>query len=194
MPIEAQHVDSPDDVEITAADSRETFRVFRAADAPGVIPAKERGTMRADYVPHPMVEEGLQRFVGAGVSGGAMARVLFSSADMHVSYAWFKSGFPLPLHSHDKDCFYQVIAGSMRVGTEELGKGDGLLIPGGVPYTVTPGAEGVEFIEVRPNGDYDTRYRGKTEKYWDRIVATLHERQKTWETEPAPFGLLQPGA
>jgi hypothetical protein len=37
-----------------------------------------------------------------------------------VSYAWFKSGYPLPLHSHDADCYYLVIAGSMKVGSEVL--------------------------------------------------------------------------
>jgi hypothetical protein len=34
----------------------------------------------------------------------------------------------------------------MNVGTEELRQGDGVLIPGGAPYTVSPGPEGVEFL------------------------------------------------
>ena len=182
-----------DDIDVTPAEATraDTFRIFRGHAAPGVVSARDRGAIRPDHVPHPMAEAGLKRFVGSGVSGGAMARILYSSPTMHLSYVWFKSGFPLPLHSHDGDCFYQLIAGSMRVGTEELAKGDGLLIPAGVPYTVTPGPEGVEFLEMRPSGDYDTRYRGKTEAYWDRIVATLHERAPAWATEPAPFGLLE---
>ena len=109
---------------------------------------------------------------------------------MHLSYAWFKSGFPLPLHSHDADCFYQIIAGSMQVGTETLEKGDGILVPAGVPYTVTPGADGVEFLEMRPTGDYDTRYRSKVGKYWDRIVETLTARKAGWATEKPPYGLI----
>ena len=47
-----------------------------------------------------------------------------------------------------------------------------MLIPGGVPYTVTPGDKGVEFIEFRNAADYDTHYRAKTDSYWDRVADT----------------------
>lgn len=166
-----------------------TLRFFRAEAPVPVRAAAERGTLRDDDVPHRATVEGLKRF-GTHAAQGATARVLYSSNDMHVAYVWFKSGFPLPLHSHDADCFYQIIAGSMRVGTEDLRQGDGVLIPGGTPYTVIPGSDGVEFIEVRPTHDYDTRYRGKTDAYWDRIVAALVERAAPWASEPPPFGLF----
>lgn len=170
-----------------------SFRIFRGSDAKPMIPARHRGAVRNDHVVHPVTAEGLSRFAegGQGEGGpGAAARVLFDAPWMHLSYAWFKSGFPLPLHSHDADCFYQIIAGSMQVGTETLEKGDGILIPAGVPYTVTPGEEGVEFLEMRPTGDYDTRYRSKVAKYWDRIVETLTARKAGWATEKPPFGLI----
>lgn len=165
------------------------FRFFHANTQPEMRNAHERGTLRSDYVPPPATVEGLKRF-GAAVSNGATARVLYAANDMHIAYVWFKSGFPLPLHSHDADCFYQIIAGSMNVGTEELRQGDGVLIPGGAPYTVSPGPEGVEFIEIRPTQDYDTRYHGKTKAYWDRIIGTLQAHKEAWATEKAPFGLL----
>lgn len=164
------------------------FAIFRADAARGVRPAQERAAVRDDYAPPAAVTAGLSRFA-KGAGDGAMARVLFTSSWAHVAYAWFKSGFPLPLHSHDADCFYQIIAGSLRIGTEEVGQGDSILIPAGVPYTVTPGANGVEFIEVRPTHDYDTRYRG-TEVYWDRIMAVLDARKETWANEKPPFGML----
>lgn len=166
-------------------------RVFRADEAPGMRPASARGTERADHVVHPAVAEGLKRLGQAGMGNGATARVLYGSDEMHISYVWFKSGFPLPLHSHDGDCFYQIIAGSMRVGTEELEQGDGVLIPGGTPYTVTPGEAGVEFIEVRPTHDYDTRYKGNTEKCWDKLAETAASRQEIWSKERPPYNLLR---
>lgn len=169
------------------------FKIYRGSEAPHMIPARDRGAVRPDHVVHPETAEGLRRFAqgGAGEGGpGAAARVLFDAPWMHLSYAWFKSGFPLPLHSHDADCFYQIIAGSMQVGTETLERGDGVLIPAGVPYTVTPGEQGVEFLEMRPTGDYDTRYRSKARKYWDRIVDTLTTRKAGWASERQPFGLI----
>ena len=78
----------------------------------------------------------------------------------------------------------------MRVGSEDLGKGDGVFIPAGAPYTVTPGDQGVEFLEMRTSPDYDTHYRAKTDAYWDRVADTLRARKDIWKTEPAPYGLI----
>lgn len=165
-------------------------RVFRASDAEGMRNASERGAQRADHVVSPVVAAGFQQLGEAGMGNGAAARVIYSSQNMHIAYAWFKSGFPLPLHSHDADCFYQIVAGTMRVGSEELRKGDGVLIPAGTPYTVTPGEAGVEFIEVRSTADYDTRYKGNTEKYWNKLAEIATSRQAIWADERPPFNLF----
>lgn len=186
MPSEAE-----ERTETDAPEPAATVTIYRASEAEPMKSAKERGVVRKDHPVHPATAEGVMRFATGGAGDGAMARILFESEDFHVSYAWFKSGFPLPLHSHDANCFYQIIAGSMTVGTQLLGKGDGVLIPASVPYTVTPGPDGVEFIEIRPTSNYDTRYRGKTEKYWDKIVDTLQARKSVWAQEQAPYGLLQ---
>lgn len=164
--------------------------VFTKADQ-GVphISRKPRAADDPDYVPNPVIERGLHLFRNSA-SGGAAAQTLLRTPTLDVSYAWFKSGFPLPLHSHDVDCYYLVIAGSMSLGTETLGKGDGVFIPAGAPYTVNPGDEGVEFIEMRTSPDYDTTYRGKTDSYWDRIAETLRERKGLWASEKAPYGLI----
>ena len=151
---------------------------------------KQRGADGQGFELHPAIARGMAQMRESGDVGGAQAVTLFSSPAMHVSYVWFKSGYPLPIHSHDVDCFYQVFAGSMKVGTEELGKGDGVMIPAGVPYTVTPGAEGVEFFEFRTGEDYDTHYRAKTDSYWDRVAETRRERKAVWAEEKAPYGLL----
>jgi len=153
---------------------------------------KQRGAEDPGFELHPAIVRGMQQMREAGDVGGAQALTLYSGPTMHVSYVWFKSGYPLPIHSHDVDCFYQVIAGSMRLGTEVLEKGDGVFIPGGVPYTVTPGDEGVELFEFRSGPDYDTHYRAKTDTYWDRVAEVRQERKGIWAQEKAPYGLLSP--
>jgi hypothetical protein len=164
------------------------FTIYRGSEAAPYLGSRRRGG--ADGNMHPAIQRGLKLMYESGDSGGASVRVLFSSPDLHVSYVWFKSGFPLPLHSHDVDCLYQILAGSVALGTEELAKGDSVFIPAGVPYTMKPGAHGVEFLEIRTTHDYDTRYVAKTDAYWDKIAQMRQERAPIWEQEQAPYGLL----
>ena len=171
------------------------FVITRAAQAEPMKPRKPRGVADPATMLHPATMRGLQQMRGDDGPPGAAAMVLFSSETMHVSYAWFKSGYPLPLHSHDADCYYLIVGGSMKVGTEVLGKGDGVLIPAGAPYTVTPLDEGVEFIEYRTSEDYDTNFRSKNDAYWDQISETRKANAEKWAQEGQPFGLiLVPGA
>ena len=164
--------------------------IVRARDGHHHAGRKQRGADAPGFELHPAIARGMQQMRESGDTGGAQAVTLFSSPSMHVSYVWFKSGYPLPIHSHDVDCYYQVFAGSMKLGTELLEKGDGVMIPAGVPYTVNPGAEGVEFFEFRTGEDYDTHYRARTDSYWDRVAETRRERKAIWAQEKAPYGLL----
>jgi mannose-6-phosphate isomerase-like protein (cupin superfamily) len=166
------------------------LRITRARDAEPHRPRAQRAANDPKFVLHPAIVRGMKQFLKTADCGGATALTLFSMPALHVSYIWFKSGYPLPVHSHDTDCYYLVIAGSMRVGSDELAKGDGVLIPSGTPYTVSPGADGVEFLEMRTSPDYDTHYRGKTDSYWDRIANTRRVRKAIWAKERAPYGLI----
>jgi mannose-6-phosphate isomerase-like protein (cupin superfamily) len=166
------------------------FTITRGRDAQPHMGRRQRGAEAADFALHPAIQRGIEQFRETADCGGAAALTLFSMPTLHVSYVWFKSGYPLPLHSHDADCYYLVIAGSMKVGSEELLKGDGVLIPGGAPYTVNPGAGGVEFLEMRTSPDYDTHFRAKTDAYWDRVADTRRARKDIWKEETAPYGLL----
>jgi len=171
------------------------FVITRASEAEPMRPRKPRGVADPQAMLHPATLRGLQQMREDTGPPGAAAMVLFSSETMHVSYAWFKSGYPLPLHSHDADCYYLVVGGSMKVGSEVLGKGDGVLIPAGAPYTVTPLDEGVEFIEYRNAEDYDTNFRSKSDTYWDRIDEKRKASAERWASECQPFGLIPiPGA
>jgi mannose-6-phosphate isomerase-like protein (cupin superfamily) len=180
-----------DQAELPMATSGYVFT--RAADALPHKPRKPRGAEQPGFEMHPAIQRGLQRMREQGDTGGAAAFTLFSSPHSHVSYAWFKSGYPLPIHSHDTNCYYLVIAGAMKVGDQVLGKGDGVQIPAGAPYSVTPLEGGVEFIEIRESPDYDTHYRAKTDAYWDRLAEIRAARKETWAGEPAPYGLLSTG-
>lgn len=177
------------DIEANPMPSANGYQFTRANEGLPHVSRKPRAASDPDYVEHPAIIRGLDLFRNSG-SGGAAAHTLLRTPTLDVSYAWFKSGFPLPLHSHDVDCYYLVIAGEMKVGTEVLRKGDGVYIPGGAPYTVTPGEDGVEFIEMRTSPDYDTQYRAKTDSYWDRVAETLRERKGIWAQEKAPYGLI----
>lgn len=166
------------------------YVITRAGDAVPHMGRKQRGADDPGFEMHPAILRGLGQMREQSDTGGAAALTLFSSQTMHVSYVWFKSGYPLPIHSHDAECYYLVIAGEMKVGSEVLGKGDGVLIPADAPYSVTPLDKGVEFIEFRDSPDYDTHYRAKTDAYWDRVAATRRERKDIWAKEEAPLGLV----
>ena len=167
------------------------FVFTRAGEAEPHRPHGQRaGATDPAFVLHPAIVRGLQQFRETADCGGATALTLISTPALHVSYVWFKSGYPLPLHSHDADCYYLVIAGSMRVGTEVLGRGDGVLIPGGAPYTVIPQDDGVEFLEMRTASDYDTHYRAKNDGYWDRVADIRRASKARWAAEEAPYGLI----
>src|SRR3546814_12652559 len=97
----------------------------------------------------PIIEQGLKDRVDAGVRDGSFAKILFNAPGFALAYAWHKSDYPLPLHSHDSDCLYLVLAGEMRFGKEALGKGDGVFVPGNTPYTFVTGPDGVDFLEFR---------------------------------------------
>jgi hypothetical protein len=105
------------------AEAAPPFEIFRAHDA-------------TDYdetvmYPGPATDmdwQGAAALVEAGLNEGSRVKLLYSRPGMSLTYCWFKSGFPLPLHSHDCECLYFVITGSLRMGTEEFGTGDGFFV------------------------------------------------------------------
>ena len=158
------------------------FRVFRAHEGQDLTESQKMTL--ADLTP--AIADGVSRWVGAGVAEGNITKVLFAIPGMSLTYAWFKSGFPLPLHSHNADCLYYIIGGSIRLGTEDLGKGDGFFVGADVPYTYKPGPEGVEILEFRKVDSFDMKFQGKTEAYWDKVVAGMDAARPAWSTEAPP--------
>jgi mannose-6-phosphate isomerase-like protein (cupin superfamily) len=164
------------------------FQVFRAATAPTLDESK---VLRFEGVT-PEIGEGLKAFVRAGGQEGSFAKILINVPGFSLAYAWHKSDYPLPLHSHDVDCCYLVIAGELTVGHETLGKGDGFFVPAGAAYTFFTGAEGVEFIEFRHANSWNIVFKPNSPAGWGKIADKAGAKVEAWRTEKQPFGLVEP--
>ena len=116
-------------------------------------------------------------------------KVLFKEpgkGGMSLVYAWFKSGFVLPKHSHDADCLYYIIAGSLKMGSQVLGKGDGVFIPADFGYTYEVGPDGVEVLEFRTANKFHIKFAGNDEAHLDKMAEATRNGKETWPSEIAP--------
>lgn len=159
-----------------------TFTLFRKSEA---VDLDASGIMTTA----PMSEAAIAGGTAAAEAGaleGTDAKILFAMPGMSLAHAWFKSAFPLPRHSHDGDCLYYVLAGSLRIGSEELGKGDGFMVGAGVPYTYTPGPEGVEVLEFRGSNAFDIKLLANNPAFWEKAVETVTAKRGDWASEGMP--------
>jgi hypothetical protein len=172
----------------TAAASPESetrFAIYRAADAPDF---SELSIMEMAGLT-PTIQAGIEAAQAEGAAEGDMVKLLFAMPGMSLTYAWFKSGYPLPLHSHNADCLYYIIAGTLRLGTEELGAGDGFFVGSDVPYAYTPGPNGVEVLEFRTADKFDIRFMGKTKTFWDKTADSVRRERANWAGQLPPSQL-----
>ena len=161
------------------------FAIFRAKDA---LSEAEAAIM--DYEPiSAAVTEGSRLALEAGVDAGHQLKVLFSVPGFSLVYVWFKSGFPLPRHTHNVDCLYYIVGGSLKLGTEELTVGDGFFIGKDVPYTYTPGDRGVEVLEFRASNRFNIDVLANNPAFWAQAVATVRDRRDAWATERQPASM-----
>jgi quercetin dioxygenase-like cupin family protein len=158
------------------------FAVFRRADA---LPEHGIPIMRRTAMSD-VVMAGGARMMAAGVEQGHENRLLFSAPGFSLAYAWFKSGYPLPRHTHDGGCLYYILAGGLRIGTEALGAGDGFFVGADVPYAYTAGPDGVEILEFRAADAFDIKLLANNPAFWDKATAIVNERRETWRDEPRP--------
>ena len=116
-------------------------------------------------------------------------RCLFSEDKddgLSLTYAWFKSGFLLPRHSHDADCIYYVLGGELRMGTQVLRKGDGVFVPANMAYAYETGPEGVEVLEFRNATRFNILYKSGEHGHWDAMANIFRQRISIWEEETVP--------
>ncbi|RIJ31962.1 cupin domain-containing protein [Henriciella algicola] len=164
------------------ADTGGGFQIFRTETAPIL---DEAGHMEYSDVT-PEIEAGIAAAGEAGAGEGQLVKTLFSRPGFSLTYAWFKSGFPLPLHTHNVDCLYYVVAGSLQLGIEKLEAGDGFFVGADKAYRYTPGPDGVEVLEFRTEEHFDIKFLAKTASMWGKIAGKAAERQAAWAGETPP--------
>ncbi len=158
------------------------FAIYRRAEAK---PDEDGAVMTYEEYP-PIAAEGIRKAREVGFDAGHHLRVLFSAPGFSLVYVWFKSEFPLPRHSHNVDCLYYILGGSIRLGQEELYARDGFFVGRDVPYQYTPGPDGVELLEFRAADAFNFRMLADGQGFWDRAVDTIRERQGPWLLESRP--------
>lgn len=158
------------------------FRIFRAKDAPGLM---EAACMEVKPFT-PAQRAGMDKAMAAGYMDGDEIKVLTQVPGFGLTHVWFKEGYQLPLHSHSADCMYYIIAGSIRLGTEELGPMDCFFVPCDVPYTYKVGPEGVQLLEIRHETRFDFVNHVNGEAWWKRAADEIAKRKQAWETAAPP--------
>ena len=158
------------------------MRIFRAADG---VEFNEAGCMT--MTPSSEVQNaGFGKMLAAGLADGEEIKVLVSLPGFSLTHVWFKKDFPLPLHSHDADCVYYIVAGSLQLGTETLGPRDSFFVPANAAYTYSPGPEGAELLEIRNADQFDFRNLAKSAAFYDKAVGTIAANRADWKQAERP--------
>lgn len=158
------------------------FEIFRGAEAPTL---NEHDCMTVEGTT-PVIEAGLGAMIEAGYDNGAHIDVPFSRPHMSLARLRLKSGYPLPLHSHDCDCLYYVASGTIRIGTETLVAGDGFYVGTDVPYGYVAGPGGAVVLEFRNVERFNIVFHAKTEASWKNVNRPIAAAQERWASEPLP--------
>jgi hypothetical protein len=161
-------------------DSLPKFQIFRGADAPPLMMEEITGWSQVSGDGMRQVRE------ASGEVDGADVRLLLEIPGFSLTYAWFKSGYPLPRHSHKADCAYYVVGGSLQLGADILVKGDGFFVPADAPYTYVVGPEGVEVLEFRTHACHDINIMANNPAFWAKALASAPARRERWPNEPKP--------
>lgn len=159
--------------------------VFRASE----------GREGYEHMPFEGIDEsvmaGYARLAEAGdyAEHGQIMRTLFAAPGeqgFSLTYAWFKSGFIVPRHSHNADCLYYVLGGEMRLGSQTLHRGDGVMVPSDTPYSFEAGPDGVEILEFRNATHFHFLFGRNDEAFWDKMANAIRTNGPRWKDETIP--------
>ena len=164
-------------------EERPRFEIFRGRDAPTL---DECGCMTL-VGDAPNMIAALPLFAAAGPETGERVDVPYRRPEMSLARLLLKSGYALPLHSHDCDCLYYIVAGSVELGRETLTAGDGFFVGSAVPYAYVAGPEGAEVLEFRSTDSFDIRVRDKSPEGWEKAAQRVREAQDRWANERLPI-------
>jgi hypothetical protein len=107
-------------------------------------------------------------FQGEGDTGGSLVR------------AWLAPHFVLPRHSHSGDCLYYIVEGSITMGAQQLGAGDGFFVPSDAPYAYEAGPDGAVVLEFRTQTSFDMLIPGGQLERWRRMAVVAEENGERW--------------
>jgi mannose-6-phosphate isomerase-like protein (cupin superfamily) len=158
------------------------FTIYRGADAKNYA---EHNVMPLEGLTPTMVE-GLTAYQGAGAGDGQVVKLLYAAPGFSLTHVWFKSGYPLPVHSHNCDCLYYIVSGSLQMGRETLSSGDGFFIGADVAYTYVPGPQGVEVLEFRNTDTFNISFKSDSKEAWEKAAAILAAHRSGWSRELPP--------
>lgn len=163
------------------------FQIFRTADGPLLM---ESGVMQIQPL-SPETTEGIKQLIDNGYLAGDVVRVVFNIPGFSLTHVWLKSQYPLIRHTHDADCLYFIIAGSIALGSQTLGPREGFFVPANAPYVYRPGLEGVELLEFRHSTKFDISILPASAAFWEKALETCRRQKDEWATAkpPAPTPL-----
>jgi hypothetical protein len=164
------------------------FQIFRAYGSKKLM---ELGLMKMESMDATQ-QAGLKELVSEGYLDGDEVQVLFNVPGFSLVRAWLKKDYPLLLHSHDCDCLYFVVAGTLKMGTEQVAAGDGFFVPAGARYQYRPGPDGVEVLEFRHATHFNFQNYSKAESFYKKAVETVRENAEAWRSAKRPSEISSP--
>jgi quercetin dioxygenase-like cupin family protein len=147
--------------ENAAPERRRGIVLYRGDDAPGLFESETMSIPTFDPEDQKALAERGPRSTNIAV-GGHDAVLFRGQGEEAFSLvkAWFAPHYVLPRHSHDADCLYYIVEGSVIMGSQELREGDGFFVPTGAPYAYEAGPEGVVVLEFRTRTRFDMTIPG----------------------------------
>ena len=161
--------------------SKKGISLFRAADAPGLM---ESGIMAPTVFdaadPEALKADGPRT---SNIALGGSDAVLFRSQGddgFILVKAWFGPHYVLPRHTHDGDCLYYVVDGSLVMGSQVLEAGGGFFVPSNAPYAYEAGPDGVTVLEFRSCTSFGMDIPGGQLERLRRMAVVADEQVDDW--------------
>jgi len=165
------------------ASQRRGISIFRAANARGHLPADAPEGSEPDYL-FQLAEEQIPPMLATSevfASGAVSTELVRNAGGFGLLHLWWKPNFPLPRHSHDSDCLYYVVSGTLVMGNRTLRSGDSFFVPSNAPYQYTSGPDGAEVLEIRHGVAHtDMTWLGDTDQYVKTVHEAMEENRETW--------------
>lgn len=143
-----------------------------------------------DFMSTPDMSEetasGISTLGANGLLTGSRLKVLVRQPDdeggFSLVHVWFKPNYPLVRHSHDVDCMYYVLSGSLKMGNQTLSVGDSFFVPAGAPYAYQAGPDGVEVLEIRHGVvAFGMKIFDASPQQWSSMLKTVQAQSPEWE-------------